>query len=102
MKHLLALLALPMTAFADCTISWDANDPSENVTEYRLYHDAGAGFILNGPIQATSTTCSAQGIAQTGFVGVTAYNGLESEMAVAAFPPLIPSKPNSIVITITP
>lgn len=104
--YFLLLLLLPFSAFAECTISWDANDPAENVIGYNVYHTPdGTDFVRKLPqVVGTSTTCSAQGIlTRTGHVGLTAENSVgESEMSVATFPPILPLKPTSILITITP
>lgn len=91
----LFLLFLAFPVDADCNISWDENDPSENVISYRLYHNvdgSGFAFISSIAAPASSTTCVAEGIIiETGKIGLTAVNvGGESGMAIEEFNPSMP------------
>lgn len=107
-KLLIALLMLaPLQAWGECSITWSANDASEEVTEYRLYQssDGGSTFLRVGDaITGLTTSCSSQGITEeVGLLGLTAVNSVgESDRAIATFPiKEKPSRPSPVVIVIT-
>lgn len=98
MKKLLTTLftifiLLPAFAFAgpgDVKVAWDANDPTDNVTTYRLYYGTETG-VYTGSVDVPSVPVDVNGIQtllytlklQGGkyFSAVTAVNdtGLESD-----------------------
>ena len=58
---------------ADVTLAWDANNPSENVTGYRIFARTSADYDYTSPIwQGNTTTATIQVDSQTAFV-VRAY-----------------------------
>ncbi len=69
------------------TLSWDANIPSDNILEYRLYRSTVSGvypigepfIILDESTISYTVTTGVVGIEY--FFVVTAFNGLESEVS---------------------
>jgi hypothetical protein len=63
MKYLLALLALTISALAQTTVDvsfiWDANPPSDNVTEYRIYELFNGTTVLRTSTAETTGTVKA-------------------------------------------
>jgi len=111
------------TAEADvnATLAWDANDPSESVTEYRLYYDTdqtgepytGTGLNegdshISIPVSSLADpnnpefTVTDLSAGQTYWFVLTAFNGNESgysnEVSLAV--PDIPDAPINMTITI--
>ena len=54
-KFILLMLFAPYAFAVDCFITWDANDPSDQVTGYQLYVD---GYVLDLAGDDTDAQCS--------------------------------------------
>lgn len=64
MRLILALLLSATLAFAgpgDVNVGWDANDPSENVTTYRVYYGTASG-TYTGSFDVPSAPVDLNGI----------------------------------------
>lgn len=101
LSSLLFLLLLSTSCFArDVTISWDANPPEDNVTEYRVYLEDKA-IVGKFDVIATVSDLSAVITIPNGLqtVFVTAFNGLESLPSDSLNIPNKPGKPTNLKIT---
>ena len=71
-------LANPIWVGPDCEISWEPNPPAEMVQGYNIHirNTGGPMVVIDASVgNATSTTCSAQGLTQGRYEAwVTAYN----------------------------
>lgn len=100
MKTLIAILAvLSFTALAagNETVTWDNNDPADQVTGYRVYWSTNSSAPKPWPVIATVTTNSAPGAAiinnVRNYYYVTAVNASgESDPSDVAFRPGPPIK----------
>lgn len=96
----LSILACPLQA-ADVKLEWDAS-PTPGITEYRLYEETSAGWVLVGTVPGTSTVITLPNV-QPGvhtYVVTAANEWGESPQSNAVSTAPVPVAPAGLKVTV--
>ena len=96
------MLMIPVLASmaASVMLSWDANNPAEKVTEYRVYEQQGTNWVKVGGTTNIFTTLT-NVLPGVHTYAVTAANMWEeSQKSVPVTSPPIPSQPGKVVMVV--